>query len=113
MDSVEQWFDALEHILERHAAIPYSNGDIRSEVVVDRKRGRFLLVDVGWDRDGRGRVHGALVHVDVIDGKFWIQYDGTEEGVADQLVAVGVPHSRIVLASKHPSLRKYTDFAAA
>ena len=25
----------------------------------------------------------------------------------------GVPRDRIVLASKHPSMRKYTDFAAA
>jgi hypothetical protein len=80
-------------------------------VVVDRERGRYLLVDLGWD--DLTRVHGALVHVDVIDGKFWIQYDGTEEGVATQLVEAGVPRDRIVLASKHPSMRKYTDFAAA
>ena len=80
-------------------------------MVVDRERGRYLLVDLGWD--DLTRVHGALVHVDVIDGKFWIQYDGTEEGVATQLVEAGVPRDRIVLASKHPSMRKYTDFAAA
>lgn len=105
------WCEALERILVAHAALPYANGDISTEVVVDRERGRFLLVDLGWK--GVARVHGALVHVDLIDGKFWIQYDGTEAGVATQLVAAGVPHDRIVLASKHPSLRGYTDFAAA
>jgi hypothetical protein len=111
MDPLASWCDALVQILVEHAAVPYANGDIRSEVVVDRERGRYLLIDLGWK--GVARVHGALVHVDVIDGKFWIQYDGTEEGVATQLVAAGVPHDRIVLASKHPDLRKYTDFAAA
>ncbi len=111
MDPVDLWRDALERILTAHAATPYANGDIRTEVVVDRRRDRFLLIDLGWR--GPERVHGALVHVDVIDGKFWIQYDGTEEGVADELVAAGVPRDRIVLASKHPDLRKYTDFAAA
>lgn len=111
MDPLASWCEALERILSEHAGVPYANGDIRSEVVIDSKRGRYLLVDVGWK--GVARVHGALVHVDVIDGKFWIQYDGTEEGIATQLVAAGVPHDRIVLASKHPSVRKYSDFAAA
>jgi len=105
------WCEALERILVEHAAQPYAYGDIKSEVVADRERGRYLIVDVGWE--DLARVHGALVHVDVIDGKFWIQYDGTEEGVADQLVEAGVPRDRIVLGTKHPSMRKYTDFAAA
>jgi XisI protein len=111
MDPLETWRDALERILTEHTEVPYSNGDIHTEVIVDRKRGRYLLVDLGWQ--GPERVHGALVHVDEIDGKFWIQCDGTEEGVATQLVTAGVPKDRIVLAFKHPDLRGYTDFAAA
>lgn len=111
MDSLDAWRDILERILTEHAAVPYANGDIRSEVVADRKRDRYLLIDLGWK--GYERAHGALVHVDLIDGKFWIQYDGTEEGIATQLVAAGVPHDRIVLAFKHPAVRKHTDFAAA
>jgi XisI protein len=111
MDSLAAWCEALERILVEHAAVPYANGDIRTEVVVDRERGRYLLVDLGWE--GVARVHGALVHVDVIDGKFWIQYDGTEEAIANQLVAVGVPRDRIVLGSKPPDMRRFTDFAAA
>ena len=111
MDPLASYCAELERILVEHAAVPYANGDIHTEVVIDRERGRYLLVDLG--RKDVARVHGALVHVDVIDGKLWIQYDGTEEGIATQLVAAGVPHDRIVLASKHPSLRKYTDFATA
>lgn len=111
MDPMNQWLQALERILVDHAAVPYSHGDIRSEVIIDRDRGKYVLIDIGWQ--GVERVHGALVHVDVIDGRFWIQYDGTEEGIATQLLAAGVPRDRIVLAFKHPTLRKYSDFAAA
>jgi hypothetical protein len=111
MDPLDPWRDAIERILTEHAVIANAYGDIRSEVIADRKRDRYLLVDVGWK--GLERVHDALVHVDVIEGKLWIQYDGTEEGVATQLVAEGVPHDRIVLAFKPPDVRKYTDFAAA
>ena len=111
MDPLDPWRDVLERILGEHAAMPSSYGVIRSEVLFDRKRDRYLLIDVGWK--GHERIHEPLIHVDLIDGKLWIQYDGTEEGVATELVAAGVPHDRIVLAFKPPEVRKYTDFAAA
>jgi hypothetical protein len=49
-------------------------------VVIDRERGRCLLVDLGWE--GLARVLDVLVHVEVIDGKLSIQYDGTEDFAA-------------------------------
>ena len=60
----------IESILVEYTKIPYAHGDIQTEAVFDRTRDRYLLVNTGWDQ-GR-RVHGCLVHVDVIDGKFWI-----------------------------------------
>jgi hypothetical protein len=110
MDPLDAWRDALERILTEHAAIPYANGALATETVFDRRRDRYLLVDVGWK--AAERVHGALVHVDIIDGRFWIQYDGTENGVANDLVDAGVPRDRIVLAFHPPALRSHTGFAA-
>jgi hypothetical protein len=40
----------------------------------------------------------------------WIQYDGTEEGIANRLVELGVPREDIVLAFHPPYKRPYTDF---
>jgi hypothetical protein len=111
MDPLDPWRDALERILGAHAALPSSYGDVRSQLVADRKRDSYLVVDVGWK--GYERIHEPLIHVDVIDGKLWIQYDGTEEGIATELVKAGVPRDRIVLAFKPLDVRKYTDFAAA
>ncbi|MBI5513321.1 MAG: XisI protein [Deltaproteobacteria bacterium] len=110
MDPLDTWRDELERILREHAAIPYANGEIHSEAVFDRRNDRYLLVDVGWR--GGERVHGALVHVDIIAGRFWIQYDGTERGVAWELVAAGVPKDRIVLGFQPPEVRPHTEFAA-
>lgn len=45
--------------------------------------------------------------------KIWIQHDGTEDGVANDLVKAGVPRDQIVLAFKSPDLRQHTDFAVA
>jgi hypothetical protein len=101
----------IETILDEYTKIPYAHGDIQSEAVFDRNRDRYLLVNTGWDR-GR-RVHGCLVHVDLIDGKFWIQRDGTEHGIAKELVAAGVPKEQIVLAFKPPEIRRHTEYAFA
>lgn len=36
--------------------------------------------------------------MDIKDGKIWIQHDGTESGVANELGELGVPKADIVLA---------------
>ena len=52
-----------------------------------------------------------MLHLDIIDGKIGIQHDGTDIGIADELVALGVPKQDIVLAFHAPSMRKHTEFA--
>lgn len=54
-----------------------------------------------------------MLHLDIIDGKVWIQHDGTEEGVASELTAAGIPKESIVLGFRHPRVREHTGFAVA
>jgi XisI protein len=112
MDKIEKYRNLIEEILTKHANQPYSHDEIISQTVFDRTNDRYLLVDVGW-RKKRFRVHGTLVHVEIINGKFWIQYDGIEGGITAELEEAGVPKSDIVLAFHEPALRKYTDYAVA
>jgi hypothetical protein len=63
-------------------------------------------------REGVRRVHGCLVHIDIIGNKIWIQRDGTEDGIASELLKAGVPKDHIVLGFRSPEMRKHTDFAA-
>lgn len=46
------------------------------------------------------------------DVKIWIQRDFTEEGVASELVDLGVPKTDIVLGFKPPDMRQFTGFAS-
>ena len=112
MDKLEKQRNIIENILTEHANQPYSYGEIRSQTVFDRNRDQYLLVDVGWNNK-RFRVHGALVHVEIINEKFYIQYDGIEGGIATDLEREGVPKSDIVLAFHEPELRKYTEYAVS
>ncbi|MEH2282796.1 MAG: XisI protein [Nostoc sp.] len=108
---LDHYRQVIETILSEYASLPYSYANIQSEVVFDRSRDRYLWMDVGWDSDRR--IHGCLVHIDLIDGKIWIQRDGTEEGIAADLERAGIPKEHIVLGFRPPELRPYTGYAVA
>ncbi len=59
------------------------------------------------------RIYGSLIHLDIINEKIWLQLDGTEEGVANELVKQGISPQQIVLAFKTKQRRKITDFAVS
>jgi len=101
----------IENILREHTRVPYAHGDIRLETVFDRTSDRYLVMLVGWD--GILRVHGCLIHVDLLDGKFWVQRDGTEYGVARQLLDAGVLREQIVIGFHPPELRAVGEVAVA
>ena len=75
---------------------------------MDRERDHYEVVHVGWDK--ARRVHGSIVHIDIINGQVWIQHDGTDRPVADELLAAGIPPEDIVLAFHPPRLRHLTGF---
>src|SRR5271154_4591882 len=111
MDITEPDRRSIATILADYAKVPYSHGDYQLHTVFDRERDHYLLMIVRWD--GIRREHGCLVHVDIIDGKFWIQRDGTDHSITQELLDAGVPKSRIVLAFRSLEMRRLTDFAIA
>lgn len=104
MDAPAAWRDLIERLLREHARDPVSHGEIALSTVFDRAGDHYLLMAIGWD--GFQRIHAPLPHLDLIDRRIWIQHDGTEEGIATELLAAGVPRERLVLAFKHPSRRE-------
>ena len=82
---------------------------IETQAIIDTERDHFLLLHTGW-RENR-RTHGCSLHLDIINGKIWIQHDGTEVGIATQLLELGVPANDIVLAFHSPYMRQFTEFA--
>jgi XisI protein len=111
MDKLERYREILIRLIKEYASYKPFNGQIDTEAVIDRERDHYEVVHVGWDGDRR--VHGSVIHVDIIDGKLWIQYEGTNRPIALELVAAGVPHEDIVLGFQPPDVRQYTDFAVA
>ena len=111
MEELARYRRIIRELIDEYAEHPPSVGEVRVEVIIDEAQDHFELIYAGWTR--HYRVHGSLLHIDIRDGKVWIESDGTEEGIANRLVAAGIPPERIVLAYKHPSMRPHTGFAVA
>ncbi len=112
MDKVAHYREIIESILRPFVLRHYANADIQNEVVFDRENDHHLVMQVGWQQRIR-RIHGCLIHLDIINGKVWIQRDGTEEGIVSELEAAGIPKSDIVPGFHPEQDRPLTGYAVA
>jgi hypothetical protein len=111
-DTLNYWRATIKKILADLAAIPFPDVvTMTAKTVFDDSADIYLVIVEGW-QDNR-RLHGCLAHVDIQGDKIWIQQDGTEYGLAGELVAAGIPKSSIVLGFKSPYSRRHTQFAVA
>lgn len=111
MDTLEKYQKIIEDILTEYVKIPYAYGQLETKLIIDRTATNYIVMTLGWQ--GEERVHGCIIHIEIIDGKIWIQRDGTEYGIANELVAAGIPKDKIVLAFHPEDVRQYTEFAVA
>jgi hypothetical protein len=110
MDKLTSYRQLIQELLIERANLRSPNDPIKTQTVFDREGDHYQLVHLGW-KNSSTRIYGCALHVDIIDGKIWVQHDGTEDAIADQLVEKGVPKQDIVLAYHAPHVRQYTEFA--
>lgn len=111
MDKLGNYRQLIRQLLDEYASYKPAYGDIDSEIIIDAEQNHFQLMRLGWLN--KKRVHGAIIHVDIINDKIWIQYDGTDRPIADELLQAGVPKEDIVLAFHPENIRQYTGFAVS
>jgi hypothetical protein len=110
MDQLERYRKIVRDLIHTYARYKPSLGEVQVEVVFDEANDHYELMYAGWN--GPYRIHGSVLHLDIRNGKVWIQHDGTESGIAEELVEAGIPREHIVLAFKPPEVRPHTGFAA-
>jgi|SRR5579871_1988318 len=112
MDKVTQYREIVQRILLPYVSHRYANADVENEAVFDRENDHYLIMQMGW-QEGIRRIHGCLLHLDIIGGKIWIQRDGTEDGIVYQLEDAGIPKSDIVPGFHPAKDRPLTGYAVA
>jgi hypothetical protein len=118
MDTRNNYSQIIQNIIVSYTEIPYTEPNIKFETVFDTQQHRYLLMIVGREKiepkySATKRVHGCLIHLDIIEDKIWIQRDGTEKGIATDLLEAGISKDKIVLAFYAPEIRGETGFAVA
>jgi hypothetical protein len=109
MEKLEKYSQIVQALLNQYCQLRSSHSEVETETIVDTVHHHYQLVQVGWQNNRR--VYGCILHLDIKDGKIWLQHNGTERQVADDLVALGVPKQEIMLGFHSPSKRRFTEFA--
>jgi len=109
MAKVDQYRAYVQDVLKKYGSHKLAYGGDETQIIFDREHDHYLVAHAGWHNSRR--MYGCVIHIDIKNGKIWIQHDGTEIGMANELVALGVPKEDIVLAFHAPSKRPHTGFA--
>lgn len=112
--AVEQYRQYIQQIFLDRAQLSSMQRNLQEyeiQTIFDTERDHYQLLYVGWR--GNKRDFGCILHLDIKDGKIWIQQNWTEDDLAADLVEMGVPKEDIVLGLHAPYKRPYTDYGVA
>ena len=111
MDKLNGYSKLIKRILTEYVELSnrHPNPGIETFLVIDEAKAHYIWMNLGWQNGDR--VTTMTVYVRIREGRFWIEEDWTEDGIATDLVRAGVPKEDIVLAFHEPKMRQYTDFA--
>jgi ketopantoate reductase len=111
MDRIEEYRQIVRRVIQEVADYIPEEEEVRTEVIFDDTLGHYELREQGWRH--KRRIHGSLVHIDIHDGKVWVEHDGTNLEIVQDLLDAGIPAQDIVIGFHPPNQRKYTEFAVA
>lgn len=115
MDTVEKYRSIIKQIILDYVALCNAPTGLPTEtedhVLFDDSRNHYMVFATGWWQ--KERVNSVNLYVRLHNNKIYIEEDWTEEGIATDLLRLGVPREDIVLAFHPPQMRQYTEFAVA
>ncbi len=111
MDQIILYREIVQALLSEIGSYKNHSPEIETQLLFDTTRDHYQILKTG----GRGlkRTYGVSIHLDIKDGKVWIQRDATDLLSAEILVEKGISKENIVLGFHAPYKRQYTEFAAA
>jgi XisI protein len=111
MDKLEHYRQIIKILIHHYTELPNSDIQIESIAICDPIQDSYMLMDIGWNPSGR--VHSVPIHLRIKNHKVWLEWDGTDQEIAQQLIDAGIPQEDIVLAFYRPERQKLTGFALA
>ncbi len=113
-NKIKKYRNIIIAILKEYAATPalsLPNIEVEDQLLLDTERDHYQILAVGWENGSR--VYYPIFHLDIKDGKIWVQEDASDADIVGALENKGVSKNDIVLAFHSPSKRVYTEYATA
>jgi hypothetical protein len=111
MDKLAQYRQYVQTLITRYAEDDVSDDEVEVQLICDTERDHYQWMNVGWQH--LNRIYRTIIHIDIKDGKIWLQQNLTDQDPAKELVEMGVPREDIVLGLQAPYKRPYTDYGVA
>ena len=110
MDKIAKYRQIIRKSLTPYKDDRYvGSPELRNEIIFDSENDHYLVINIGWE--GEKHVRNCLFHIDIKDGKVWIQEDNTDSDIADILVDEGISKSDIVLGFHSPAMRRMSSMS--
>lgn len=109
MENLQQYRQIIREVIAEEAHPYCQSNDVETAIICDTEHDRYQLTYIGWKE--QKRIFNVILHLDIKDGKIWIQYNGTETAIAKVLTDKGVPASDIVLGLHSPFKRQFSGYA--
>lgn len=106
MDKLNKYRTIIKNFLTKQAQGNSLGGDIETEIIFDEQRERYLLIDLGWNE--HQRIYSCVIHLEIKNGKIWIQRNQTDLPIADKLISEGIARQDIILGLQPADIREYT-----
>ncbi|GAP95148.1 fdxN element excision controlling factor protein [Leptolyngbya sp. NIES-2104] len=97
-------------VLQEIVARFQSTDSVRTVPVFDEAHNQYQILEIGWDESGN-RIFQPIIHLELLEGKIWIQENVTDIDLAKELLEWDVDASDIVLGLHSPSLRRFSEYA--
>ncbi len=110
MERIEKYRACIRQLLTNKATQEQNNPneEIECQLVFDIEHDHYQLLDIGWE--DLKRIYSCFIHIDIKDGKIWIQRNMTEADLAEELMEMGVAREDIVLGLHPPYKRPLTGY---
>jgi XisI protein len=115
MEGLKKYQAIIIALLEEHAALLPKNAasEVEEQIIVDTQHNYFQWLTIGWENEFVFKNYINVHFTIKPSGKIWLMENNTEIRFAEELVKRGVSRQDIVLGFQPPSVRAYTDYAAA
>ncbi len=110
MDRLAKYRKIIKQILEKHAS--FSDDKVEDIFICDEQKDVYVLASIGWHPSNK-RQYGFPICVRIKNAKLFIEWDGTEYGVANELMDNGIPPEDIVLGFQQPQPHLEKELIAA